>query len=850
MNDLRFALRGLIKTPGFSLIAILTLALAIGANTAIFSLVNDVLLRPLVPSGSRPVVNLFHGEADANRAYRSFSWQELETLRETNEVFEDVAAINFTLAGIGVGNGSDVRRSMAFTVTSNLMTLLDAQPVRGRFFSAAETTPGADEPVVVLSHSLWQRMGGTDDVIGSTIVVNGLRLTVVGVTPKGFSMGHAFIAPEIWLPLGLADQIAQVFSEESATTSIADPRHYTFNLIGRLRTGLDVESATPRLAALNERLNAIDAAPGTAPRALEIQVPSRFSISTSPSDDAGVSLFGALLLGMSSVVLLIASLNLANMLLARGANRSREIAVRFALGASRARIIRQLLVEGFVLSLIGGALGLVLSMWGNDLLFRSIASGFDSMNFSLIVDPTPNASVMLATLVFCAVATLLSGIGPALKASSGNLVTDLKAQVGGDTATGTWNRFFSGRNNLVMMQLALSLALIFSGGLFFRGALNVGGVDIGFAKETGVIAELDYALLHDSTIENARDRLLTIERQADAQPGWIAALSTQAPFSNTTFTQRFMAAGTPLPASDDKTTTAPGREVLNNAITTDYFAAIGVPLLRGREFTTLEVSTTDAPPVAIIDQRLAATLFPDGDALGQRISRTQAPADGSPLVEFEVVGICAGFRHENFADNPPFRVFVPFARDPAQNSFLHVRDQRSGRDAAIALLPAVRRVITETDAQAPTLLLMPLLDYVEKNVSIWIVRVGAMLFGAFGLVALLLAVIGTYGVKAYAVSRRTREIGIRMALGARPRDVFALIMRQGTLQLLVSLSIGILLALACGKLLSQMLFKVSPFDPLVLGVAATILAIATLIACFLPARRASRVDPMHAIRSE
>ncbi len=845
MNDLRFAFRSLLKTPGFTLVAVITLALAIGTNTAIFAIVNDLLIKPLVPTGDRPVVNVFHGEGDAGRAYRGFSWQELQELRAPNPVFEQAAAADYALAG--VGEGDHVRRTFAFFATENLLQIVDSAPIRGRFFSAEESRPGADIPVVFASHALWQRLGARDDFVGSLLRINGRSYTVVGIGARDLSLGHALITPEIWLPFGVHDVFASPFANLPAEAAKLDnPRRHSLNIIARLQPGLGLEGATAQLPVLNQRLDAIDTDPSPVPRLLELETPSRFSISSSPTGDEGVGLFGLLLLGMSGVVLLIACLNLANMLLARGAARTREIAVRIALGASRAQIVRQLLTEGLLLSLAGGLGGIMIALWGNELLIRSITGVFSSMSFAVLMEAEPNAAVLFATLGFCAIATLVAGLGPALKSSKIGLVQDLKFQGAESTATGRWNRFFSARHILVMGQIALSLILIFSAGLFFRGALNAGGLDLGFAKDRGLIVELDYALT-DATPELSRSRLLSIRDEAAARPGVTAALSTQAPYSNTTSTERFMAAGSAAVDADGEPV---GNYALNNAITEGYFDAIGVPLLRGREFSTTEVHSPDAPPVVIIDQSLAQKLFPDGDAIGQRLTRAAASASGEARVEYEIIGISGSYRHDVFGVDDPSRIFFPFARESVPNAFLHLRDERVGRAAAIALLPTAREIIHQVDPLAPIIETLPLSDYVERNIGFWIVRVAALLFGIFGGVALLLAVIGVYGVKAYAVTRRTREIGIRMALGARPGDVFKLIMRQGTAQTVLAILVGSLLSLAVGQLLAQMLFRVSPFDPIVLSTAALLLAVATLTACFLPARRAAKVEPMRAIRSE
>jgi predicted permease len=369
IQDFRFAFRQLMRTPGFTAIAVLTLAIAIGVNSAIFALVNSVILRPVVPVRPAEVVNVFTARQNASHDYRPFSYNEFVALRENNQVFSDVAAMGFSLAGIG--RGDNIQRSFIFIASENFFSLMGVKPAIGRFFDAAECKPNANVSVVIASYPYWKKLGGRTDLIGKPVVVNGQTYTLIGVTPEGFAGTNAILAPDLWVPLGVYSQLGSAFNDTSTQMNLAEPKTYTLNLIARLRPGLTVESAKPRLPALAQRLTAIQPPDANGARGLEIQTPSRFSISTTPSDDGPVGLVGTLLLAMAAAVLLIACLNLANMLLARGANRSKEIALRLALGASRWRIIRQLLIEGLLLAVAGGALGLFISLWSNGLLLGS-----------------------------------------------------------------------------------------------------------------------------------------------------------------------------------------------------------------------------------------------------------------------------------------------------------------------------------------------------------------------------------------------------------------------------------------------------------------------------------------------
>ncbi|HMG05587.1 MAG TPA: ABC transporter permease, partial [Chthoniobacterales bacterium] len=492
IQDFRFAFRQLIKAPGFTIIAVLTLALAIGVNSAVFSLINGVVLRPIVRVRPAEVVNVFTARQTANRDYRQFSHAEYQVLRESTDVFSDAAAVNFALAGVGRDEG--MRRSFAFLTSENFFSLMGVEPALGRFYNAAECRPNANISVVVVSHAFWKRMGGRPDFVGSTLQVNGQAFTVIGVSPAGFSGISALIAPDVWLPLGVYSQLSSAFSDASDLQDLALPKSYALNVVARLHPGLTIESAKARLPVLAQRLTAIQPSDSAGARELQIQTPSRFSISTTPQDDGPVSLIGALLMGMAGAVLLIASLNLANMLLARGTARAKETALRLALGASRWRIIRQLLSEGLLLALVGGTLGLILSIWSNGVLLRSLGGLFSSMSFSIVVDMRPDVSVLAITFLFCLFATMLFSLGPALKASRADLVNDLKQQAGEPAHIGLFNRFFAPRHLLVMAQIALSLMLLFSAGLFFRGALAAGGVALGFEPAGGIVTEMDFSL--------------------------------------------------------------------------------------------------------------------------------------------------------------------------------------------------------------------------------------------------------------------------------------------------------------------------------------------------------------------
>ncbi len=846
IQDFKFALRQLRKAPGFTAVAVLTLSLAIGVNSAIFALINSVVLRPMVPLRPREVVNVFNCRQNANHDYRQFSYNEYRELRENSDhLFVYLAALEFAVAGIG--RDHEMRRSFAFLTSENYFSLMGVQPFRGRFYNAEECKPNANIAVVVASYGFWKRQGGRNDFVGSALQINGQPYTVIGITPDGFSGASALIAPDIWVPLGIRSQLGSAFGDSETMHDLANPQNYALNLVGRMQPGLTIETAKSRLPVLSQRFNAMQATDSEFAREVQIQKPSRFSLSTSPENDGPVTLIGTLLMAMAGAVLLIACLNLANMLLARGTARSKEIALRIALGASRWRIIRQLLCEGLFLAICGGLVGLILSVWCNNLLLHSLAALLNNVNFSFIVDLSPDAAVLTVTFLFCLLATLLFSLGPALKATRADLVNDLKQQIGEPARIGRFNRLFAPRHISVMAQIALSLMLLFAAGLFFRGALKAAGLNPGFVAAGDLITEIDFTLVKKKPAE-ARREIFNIVQRTRELPGVTAVgIATMLPYYNFTSTRRIMSTRTTL--SNDPKAPDPGATALYTASTPGYFDAIGVKLLRGRDFTQAECEEKDGRRVAIIDEEMAKKLFPNQDAVGRHVRYTIPPKDGSPN-DMEVIGVVGTHRHDVQNDTPLTRLFVPFAQGYSGDVFLHVRFNTMDRKAVAGMTPSMRSTLHEIDPDLPLLSIAPWVDVMERSVGLWIVKLGAILFGVFGAIALLLAVVGVYGVKAYAVACRTHEIGIRMALGAHRKDVFALIMRQGAIQTGLAVSLGLLLSLGAGRVLSQILYQVTPSDPFALITSSLLLALATLLACFLPARRAMHVNPITALRTE
>jgi predicted permease len=852
MNDLRFAFRQLAKSPSFTIAAVAVLALGIGVNTAIFSLVNVMVFQP--PAYKRPaeIVQLFSQDKKDPKNFRAFSYPTYSDIRDQNSVFSGLLAHDDSV--VGFGEKGNFRRAVVDVVSSNYFSILGVWPAYGRPFLPEEEKPGAGVRVAVVSYSYWQKHSRDPSVLGSALLINGRAYIIVGIMPEGFTGTESVFSREAWLPLGVYDEI---ISDRGGgrNNSLADRRSDRLMLIGRLKPGVTAEAARPALKGLAANLESAfpveqkDQTFMTAPL-------NRFGTSTAPIEKDEVPMIGALLTAMAAVVLLVACLNLANMLLARGTARRKEIAIRLALGGSRGRIVRQLLTEGFVLALLGGVCGLLLGLWSSDLLVASMSK---ILPMDVVWLSGPNPMILGATLGFCILGTICFALGPALKLSRAAVIEDLKQQAGEDAHRPRWK--FLPRNPLVVVQIAFSLALVTAAALFLRGAGKAGSVETGFQARNVFLVEMD-ASLGGFDQKRARDLYRILGEKFSRLPGVEHAdISATVPFGINTVRRTVLRAGVP-PAPDDKpASAAEGRTFAPfwNSVGANYFAAVGLPLLRGRTFTAAEATQPGGPAVAVIDEVLAKKLWPDGDALGQRIQfplREGASPEtgddgeikrGEPI---EIIGIVPATKNRLFDKEPVGSLYLPFSRGFQNDVFFFVKFASLSATSESAGADLLRRSAQSVDPLLPVLELRSFEKHMDGNPQLWVVRAGAALFSIFGGLALGLAVIGVYGVKAYSVARRTREIGIRMALGAQGKTVQWMILREGLAMVVAGLTLGLLLAFGTGKVVSSILFEVSSTDPFAFTLAPAVLATAALLAAWLPARRATKISPMAALRTE
>src|SRR5216110_491660 len=849
IQDFRFAFRQLIKAPGFTFAAVLVLALGIGANTAVFSLVNTLFFAP--PAYARPhdLVQLFSQDKKDPKKFRGFSYPTYRDIREQNTVFSDSMAFNLAL--IGLGQKGDTRRTFAAVVSSNYFSVLGVALVRGRAFLPEEETPGRNAPVAIVSHSYWLKHDLDPTVLGSQVFINGRSFTIVGITPKGFAGTLQILSPEVWLPMSVYDQVANNFGSKNKT-GMDDRNGTQLRILGRLKPGTTAAAAKPALEGLAANLE--KAYPVAQKNQTFITAPvSRIAVSTNPTAASGVKSIAPLLLGMAVVVLLVACLNLANMLLARGTARRKEIAIRLALGGNRWRIVRQLLTEGFVLAVLGGAGGLILGLWSSGLLIGSMRK---LMPFEIVWSTGPNPTILAATFGFCLLGTLMFALGPALKISRGAVVADLKEHAGEDVVRRRWK--FLPRHPLVVVQIAFSLALITAAALFIRGANKAASVDTGLRPGASYILEVD-ASLAGYEPKRAEELYRNLNQRLAVLPGVErASISSIVPSGMFELSRKVQRARVHSALDAKPATAAEGLafEAAWNSVGADYFSTVGLPVTRGRTFTEAE-ATQPGRNVAIIDEVLAKKLWPDGDAIGQRIQYadqkvgTSADLNGGEKESMEIDGIVPATRHALFETEEPIGgIYVPFARGVQSDIsyFVRFRLLVPGREAATADL--LRRAVRDIDPSIPIISLRTFAQHLDSNLDLWLVRAGAALFSIFGALALGLAVVGLYGVKSYSVARRTREIGIRMALGAQAGAVLKMIMREGSIMLVSGIAIGLLLAIATARILSGILYGVGALDPVAFTVAPLVMTAAALIATWLPARRATQIDPAQALRAE
>jgi predicted permease len=814
LQDIKYGARLLIHNPGFAAVAVFSLALGIGANSAIFSIVQQLLNNPFPVERPQELVSVFMTDK-RNPGNLPMSHLNFKDLRAQNRVFSDTAAFAFAQMNY-LGEGGSSEQIAAQVVSGNYFDVLRVRPALGRTFRPEEDAANGSGPVAVISYGLWERQFGKDpNIVNRTLSLNRQAFTVIGVAPQGFNGTLVFGAPDLWVPMSMHDVAQPGFTWYEQRRGL-----FLFSF-ARLKPGTSVTQAQANLRAIGSQLerdfpNDNQGRNFSALPLLDVRL--------NPQGGGGpVVQTSLLLMVVVGLVLLIACANIANLLLARATARAREIAVRLALGAGRARLIRQLLTESVLLSLLGGALGLIVAYWCVDL----IRSAPVPLPPNFLRQIGLDSRVMIFTGALSLLTGLLFGLAPAIRASKPNLVPALKnetAPVAG-SPRGVL-RWVTLRQALVVAQVALSLIALVAAGLFLRSLQSTQRIDPGF--ETSRVLTLDLNLGREGYTQEQgllfHERLL--ERAAGLPGVTSVAVAQNLPFQGG-FARSVLLEG--AEGSEQNRTL-----VQVNPVSPGYLKTVGIPLLRGRDFTTQD--TLDAPLVVIVNETMAERFFPGGDAIGRRFRFFGDTADTT------IVGIARNAKYNGLNEDPTPFVYHPLRQ--VYNPAVSLLVRTSGE--ATALAPEARRVVQQLDPRLSILNVGTLADQIDLALSPQ--RIVVVLLSIFGVLALVLAAMGLYGVASYSVSQRTREIGIRMALGATRTSVMRLVLLQGMALVGVGLVAGLASAALLARSVQGLLVGVPPADPITYAVTAVLLALIAAAASYFPARRATRIDPLVALR--
>ena len=830
-QDLRYGFRVLRASPGFAAVAVLSLTLGIGANTAVFSVVNAALLRPLPVTAPERLVFVFNGSTA--EPYGVSSYPDYVDYRDKNEVFSDLIAYS----SITMSARSDAQANLisGLLVSGNFFDALGVRAALGRTFLPEEDkTPGAN-PVAVISYRLWEsRFGGDSRIVGQQLTLNGHAFTIIGVAPAGFEGAEVLETNDIYVPAMMQTLVRPPragFSGEMNPDLLTQRGSRWLRMIGRLKPNVTLQQAQ---AAMTATAGALAQA---YPDADRYKIATLFPVNkVDPRAYSQLISVASLLLAVVGIVLLIACANVANLLLARASGRRKEIAIRLAMGASRGRLVRQLLTESVSLSLAGGSLGLLLALWMTDVLKSTTPP---QGVFSFALDYTLDVRVLTFTILLSILTGVIFGLAPALQASRPDLLPALKDEA---AAAGPHLRRFSLRNLLVVAQVALSLVLLIGAGLFLRSLNNAQAIDPGFNSEKILDAQLSINLLRYTKVQGQEFYRQVVERVI-ALPGVESAcLARVVPMSGQGRTSSLLIEGRQGPdnvfrSEGDLSDAAGSFSVASNVVGIGYFKTMGIPLLQGRDFSAQDKE--GAPAVVIVNQAFARQYFSEQDAITKHISLRGARGPWP-----EIIAVVGDTKYRTLGESPRPIVYTALAQNHETGMTLHVRT--SGNP--IAVTAAVRHEVQSLDPNLPVTNLQAMTEVLAG--SLFAARMGAVLLAVFGLVALLLAAVGLYGLMSYGVARRTREIGIRMALGAGTHSVLALVLKEGMSLVAGGLVAGLIAAAAVTRLLASFLYGVSPLDVPTFAAIPVVLAVVALLATYLPARRAVKVDPMVALRYE
>ena len=811
-EEVRYALRLLVRNPGFTAIATLSLALGIGANSAIFSLADALLLRPLAIAQPSAVVNV---STDPPGDIGGVSYPDYRDLRDKTRSFDGLTAVHFLTLSVAKSSSENPHLRVGFGVSENFFQVLGVQPALGRGFLAEEGQASGKNPVAVLSYDFWRSEFSSDrSILGRVIRINGIDFNVIGVAPQSFTGVDQYVRPNLYIPASMSQRLTAAPKD-----IIEDRSAHNFDVKGRLKPRVTREQAQAELATIWKGLEPLHSEADKR-RSIAVRTEFQTRVVSDPPDAYLI----ALLMALVAVVLMIACANVANLMLGRARSRSREIAIRIALGVSRARLIRQLLIESLLLAMLGAVLGLGLA-YGGVRFFQTIRIPTD---LPIAITPQLDGRVLLVSLISALVSAILFGLAPALRSSKPNLIPALKNAESGSTT----KQRLTGRNALVVAQVAMSMILLIATGMLIDGFRKTLVLNPGFRTDHVLIMQFDTSLVRYTSAQAHDFYRDLIERARSLPQVRAVTLGSVVPLAPQQDNENVVPEGHQFPKGQVNVA------MFTSTVDENYFDVMHTPIVRGRAFTANDKE--GAPLVAIVNEQFAQKYWPNQDALGKRLR-----IDSKKDEWLQVVGVAKTGKYTFVGEPPTDFLYLPFAQNERKN--MNLFTETTVDPAAVAA--PLREVVHALDPNQPIFNVRTLEDFYQIR-TISITRMIVEVVATMGATGLALALIGLYGLVAYSVAQRTREIGVRMAIGAARSDVLKMILRQGFILAAAGIGVGGLISILVSRALTAGLIGLGAPNPATYVLVPIVLLLVTLGSCYLPAFRASRVDPMVALRYE
>ena len=815
IQDINYSFRTLLKSPGFTLIAVLSLALGIGANSAIFSLADALLLRPLPVHDANSVVDISTDPANETGMMGGVSYPDFRDFRASSHSFEGMIAFDLSRVSLAKSARDNAQMRAALIVSGNFFQVLGVEPALGRGFLPEEDEVAGRNAVAVLGYDFWRTEFGADaSIVGRTIRINGMDFTVVGIAPQRFTGMDQYVRPHLYIPVAMMQRLSA-----SPENPLEDRKSHNFDVRGRLKPGVTREAAQAELATIWKGLEPLHSVVDQQ-RIVRVRTELQARVAQDPPDAYLISL----LLALVAIVLVIACANVANLMLGRARGRSRELAIRLALGVSRARLVRQLLTESLLLALLGGVAGIALGYAG----IRFLQTIQIPTDLPISISPQLDLRVLVFSLICAVASAIIFGLAPALQSSKPHLIPALKNSDSGQPVRSR----LRGRNALVIAQVAMSMVLLIAAGMLMDGFRHALVLDPGFRIDHILTMQFDTSLMRYNDQQSHDFYRNLVDKTRGLAGVRQVALASTIPLSPGFDVQPVAPEGHQFPKGQSSA------RIMTSFVDDKYFDVMQTPLIEGRAFTAEDKEGT--PRVAIVNQEFARTYWPGQDAIGKRLQINSGKNEWA-----QVVGVTKTGKYLYTSEPPTAYLYLPYAQNPRKSMYLLTNCYAS----PAALIAPLRALVHTLDPDQPVFNVRTMEDFYQVR-SISVLRMIVEVVGTMGTVGLSLALIGLYGLMAFSVARRTREIGIRMAIGARRADVLTMVLRQGLVLSIAGICIGGVISVAVSKLLTAGLIGLGRPNAETYFIVPMLLFAVTMASCYVPALRASHVDPMVALRYE